>query len=273
MVKFSKVLEAQIIPEWREKFVNYRHLKKQIKRIKLSRVPKQPQDVNGEFGLSIFDPIRYLTNKIYNKFHDPDNKSTDIIQVHIHIYIIHNMQTCRNPYVCMCMYVCIYVCMFVFTTLLLFKEEQPNWSWVNVYVRSIIEFRSLFWVFSGTGFISIRESFFVFVFSYPKSRVCFWFLSFCVSTCILFLNYFKKLYNSWRHFLAKLSWVFPVHLNSLSLSQRRQDMAYLLFTKHRSCSMTIIFSALILQYCNYCLSNTRRRKNGRQSRMLWEYSN
>ncbi|XP_059448126.1 phosphate transporter PHO1 [Corylus avellana] len=81
MVKFSKELEAQIIPEWREKFVNYRHLKKQIKRIKLSRLPKQPQDVNGEFGLSIFDPIRYLTNKIYNKFHDPDNKSTDIIQV------------------------------------------------------------------------------------------------------------------------------------------------------------------------------------------------
>jgi len=86
MTKFSKELEAQIIAEWREKFVNYRDLKKQIKRLKLSRLPKQrPQRVDGEFGLSIiFDPIHHFTKKIYDKyFHDPDNKTTDISQVHI----------------------------------------------------------------------------------------------------------------------------------------------------------------------------------------------
>ncbi|XP_062167299.1 phosphate transporter PHO1 [Alnus glutinosa] len=83
MTKFSKELEAQIIAEWGEKFVNYRYLKKLIKRIKLSRLPKQrPQRVDGELGLSIFDPIHHFTKKIYDKyFHDPDNKTTDISQV------------------------------------------------------------------------------------------------------------------------------------------------------------------------------------------------
>lgn len=37
MVKFSKQLEAQLIPEWKGAFVNYRLLKKDIKKIKLLR--------------------------------------------------------------------------------------------------------------------------------------------------------------------------------------------------------------------------------------------
>lgn len=41
MVKFSKELEAQLIPEWKEAFVNYWQLKKHVKRIKLSRLPSQ----------------------------------------------------------------------------------------------------------------------------------------------------------------------------------------------------------------------------------------
>ncbi|CAI0463923.1 unnamed protein product [Linum tenue] len=64
MVKFSKELEAQLIPEWKEAFVNYWQLKKQVKKIKLARKPKPPQQVansintSSEFGFSIFDPIR-----------------------------------------------------------------------------------------------------------------------------------------------------------------------------------------------------------------------
>lgn len=79
MVKFSKELEAQLIPEWKEAFVNYWQLKKQIKRIKLSRVPKQHQPVEGDFGRSIFDSLRFLANKIaYQGSYDDNN---NIIQV------------------------------------------------------------------------------------------------------------------------------------------------------------------------------------------------
>ncbi|PON94804.1 SPX domain containing protein [Trema orientale] len=87
MVKFSKELEAQLIPEWREAFVNYWQLKKQIKKIKLSRAPKHSssaQDGDGDlFGRSIFDPIRFVTKKLAsaNKlFGSADNK-TELIQV------------------------------------------------------------------------------------------------------------------------------------------------------------------------------------------------
>lgn len=79
MVKFSKELEAQLIPEWKDAFVNYWQLKKQIKKIKVSRVPRQAPD--AEFGVSIFDPIRFFTKKISDKLFNFDNKLTEIIQV------------------------------------------------------------------------------------------------------------------------------------------------------------------------------------------------
>ncbi|CAK7327287.1 unnamed protein product [Dovyalis caffra] len=81
MVKFSKELEAQLIPEWKEAFVNYWQLKKQIKKIKLSQKPKQPQQIlDHEFALSIFDPICSLAKNITNKLFHSDTK-TEIIQV------------------------------------------------------------------------------------------------------------------------------------------------------------------------------------------------
>ncbi|KAK4786638.1 hypothetical protein SAY86_010471 [Trapa natans] len=61
MVKFSKELEAQLIPEWKDAFVNYRQLKKHIKKIKLSRRNRHPPDLRGDFfGRSIFDQVRSL---------------------------------------------------------------------------------------------------------------------------------------------------------------------------------------------------------------------
>ena len=81
MVKFSKELEAQLIPEWKEAFVNYWQLKKQIKKIKLSQKSKQPQQVlDHEFGLSLFDPIRSLAKNISSKLFHSDTE-TEIIQV------------------------------------------------------------------------------------------------------------------------------------------------------------------------------------------------
>lgn len=80
MVKFSKELEAQLIPEWKDAFVNYWQLKKHVKKIKLSRKPKQPQQVDRDFGLSIFDPIRSMVKKVAGKF-QKSASSTDIMQV------------------------------------------------------------------------------------------------------------------------------------------------------------------------------------------------
>lgn len=81
MVKFSKELEAQLIPEWKDAFVNYWQLKKQIKKIKLSQKPAHPHRVlDHEYGLSIFDPIRSLANNISSKLFHSDTM-TEIIQV------------------------------------------------------------------------------------------------------------------------------------------------------------------------------------------------
>ncbi|KAL8481102.1 hypothetical protein ACS0TY_027586 [Phlomoides rotata] len=67
MVKFSKELEAQLIPEWKDAFVNYCQLKRQVKKIKLSTKPcRHLSDTydHYDFGRSIFEPIRALTTRI-----------------------------------------------------------------------------------------------------------------------------------------------------------------------------------------------------------------
>ncbi|TXG72380.1 hypothetical protein EZV62_000959 [Acer yangbiense] len=82
MVKFSKELEAQLIPEWKDAFVNYWQLKKQVKKIKLSRKNKQTKDIiNHDFGLSIFDPIRFLARKFSHKLINQSTTTDNIIQV------------------------------------------------------------------------------------------------------------------------------------------------------------------------------------------------
>ncbi|CAL5208022.1 unnamed protein product [Lathyrus oleraceus] len=79
MVKFSKELEAQLIPEWKDAFVNYKLLKKQIKKIKLSRVPKQEQTPQKDFGYSIFDSVRFVADKLFSS--SDNNNNQNIIQV------------------------------------------------------------------------------------------------------------------------------------------------------------------------------------------------
>ncbi|XP_057486634.1 phosphate transporter PHO1-like [Actinidia eriantha] len=81
MVKFSKELEAQLIPEWKDAFVNYWQLKKHVKKIKLSiKSTKQTQDPNSDFGLSIFDQIRFVVNKLSDRLRNAGDKP-EIIQV------------------------------------------------------------------------------------------------------------------------------------------------------------------------------------------------
>ncbi|CAI9776918.1 unnamed protein product [Fraxinus pennsylvanica] len=74
MVKFSKELEAQLIPEWKDVYVNYRQLKKHVKRIKLARKPMRASDTNYDFGRSIFDPVRDFFSRIYSKLNNGEEK-------------------------------------------------------------------------------------------------------------------------------------------------------------------------------------------------------
>ncbi|KAL0433255.1 UNVERIFIED_CONTAM: Phosphate transporter [Sesamum latifolium] len=80
MVKFSKELEAQLIPEWKDAFVNYWQLKKHVKKIKLARKPKHVPGSNCDFGRSVFDPVRFLVGRILGRTTNTGNKP-DIIQV------------------------------------------------------------------------------------------------------------------------------------------------------------------------------------------------
>ncbi|CAI9776000.1 unnamed protein product [Fraxinus pennsylvanica] len=82
MVKFSKELEAQLIPEWKDAFVNYWQLKKHVKKIKVARKPKHAPDSNCDFGISVFDPICRVVNQITSRFHSGgDEEAPEIIQV------------------------------------------------------------------------------------------------------------------------------------------------------------------------------------------------
>ncbi|KAK4478211.1 hypothetical protein RD792_017494 [Penstemon davidsonii] len=80
MVKFSKQLEAQLIPEWKDAFVNYWALKKHVKKVKLARKPKHVPDTNYDFGRSIFDSFRVLAGKISGRSNNGGSNS-EIIQV------------------------------------------------------------------------------------------------------------------------------------------------------------------------------------------------
>lgn len=80
MVKFSKELEAQLIPEWKDAFVNYWQLKKHVKNVKLSRKSQHIQDKTCDFGRSIFDPISVIANKISQTVHNARGEP-DLFQV------------------------------------------------------------------------------------------------------------------------------------------------------------------------------------------------
>ncbi|GMH29184.1 hypothetical protein Nepgr_031027 [Nepenthes gracilis] len=70
MVKFSKELESQLIPEWKEAFVNYWQLKKHIKKIRLSRKSKQSPSHTPfhYFVSSITHPIRRFSDTLSATF-------------------------------------------------------------------------------------------------------------------------------------------------------------------------------------------------------------
>lgn len=90
MVKFSKELEAQLIPEWKDAFVNYWQLKKHVKKVKLSRKLNHVHDSNRDFGRSIVDSIRLIMNKISQTFHNANDgpEVFQVIKLMIDFYIV-----------------------------------------------------------------------------------------------------------------------------------------------------------------------------------------
>ncbi|KAK6929743.1 SPX domain [Dillenia turbinata] len=83
MVKFSKEFEAQLIPEWKETFVDYKQLKKYVKKVKLARKPKETHEVTHDFGISIFDPIRAFASRVSARLCNGYEHKEEIIQVHV----------------------------------------------------------------------------------------------------------------------------------------------------------------------------------------------
>ncbi|KAI6693591.1 hypothetical protein NL676_021301 [Syzygium grande] len=90
MVKFSKELEAQLIPEWKEAFVNYWQLKKHVKKIKLSRKPTKPSHPEAliKWGLAsstFIDPVRSAAKKIADRFRGSTGDNDTVAQVVIRV--------------------------------------------------------------------------------------------------------------------------------------------------------------------------------------------
>ncbi|KAH7691579.1 putative small molecule transporter domain-containing protein [Dioscorea alata] len=72
MVKFSRELEAQLIPEWKEAFVNYRQLKKHVKKVKLSAA-RSTADPSSDglrcLGFSLLNPLHFLATHFFPSDH------------------------------------------------------------------------------------------------------------------------------------------------------------------------------------------------------------
>ncbi|XP_008813337.2 phosphate transporter PHO1-2-like [Phoenix dactylifera] len=78
MVKFSRELEAELIPEWKDAFVNYRQLKKHVKKIKLSLLRSSPPPSDGGdaaahpcYGFTLLDPLRALAARFSARGDEP----------------------------------------------------------------------------------------------------------------------------------------------------------------------------------------------------------
>ncbi|CAN6462051.1 unnamed protein product [Victoria cruziana] len=87
MVKFSKELEAQLIPEWKDAFVNYWALKKNVKKIKLLRESASVNAARGGSGgygggaLSFLNPLRRVGINIADRLFRKSQVDGNILQI------------------------------------------------------------------------------------------------------------------------------------------------------------------------------------------------
>lgn len=88
MVKFSRQLEAQLIPEWKDAFVNYRQLKKHVKKIKLafmqsSRPLSDEASSPNSIGISILEPLRNLVHRSLNSSHEENDDEENLYETEL----------------------------------------------------------------------------------------------------------------------------------------------------------------------------------------------
>uniref|UniRef100_A0A3Q7GDV3 SPX domain-containing protein n=1 Tax=Solanum lycopersicum TaxID=4081 RepID=A0A3Q7GDV3_SOLLC len=79
MVKFSKQFEGQLIPEWKEAFVDYWQLKKDLKKIHLLNNNVNNANKESSFTRNIYTSLRKL------HMFGPQRREHEIIQVHTKI--------------------------------------------------------------------------------------------------------------------------------------------------------------------------------------------
>lgn len=95
MVKFSKQLQSQLVPEWKSAFCNYSQLKKEVKQIKLSQSRHQSTTHNISLNPRSSDSTATLNSSISSLInlnnltvlHPRKNVQKDVIQVSISICI------------------------------------------------------------------------------------------------------------------------------------------------------------------------------------------
>ncbi|XP_058746493.1 phosphate transporter PHO1-like [Vicia villosa] len=73
MVKFAKALDAQMLPEWKEDFMNYRQLKKLIKIMKLSMTSNLNQNDERTNENSIFNSVSSIVKKVTSGLSSTNN--------------------------------------------------------------------------------------------------------------------------------------------------------------------------------------------------------
>jgi len=85
MVKFSKQFEAQLVPEWKDAFVNYWQLKKDVKKIQKQRRLQAAESADRPApGPFKFDRLSRITEFIRKKTRHclRGDVEPNIIQVH-----------------------------------------------------------------------------------------------------------------------------------------------------------------------------------------------
>ncbi|KAL3644625.1 Phosphate transporter PHO1 1 [Castilleja foliolosa] len=82
MVKFSKQFEGQLVPEWKEAFVDYCQLKKDIKKIILLNNNQHITNYNKKKNNNYFSKNTLISSLRKHTFLDPNQRESRAIQVH-----------------------------------------------------------------------------------------------------------------------------------------------------------------------------------------------
>jgi len=98
MVKFSKQFEGQLIPEWKEAFVDYWQLKKDLKKLHLFNNTNNTPNTSTSLPKYIFSSLRNYSpfghqhrehGPIQVIYLSPKTQETKFFYIHVFIWFIH----------------------------------------------------------------------------------------------------------------------------------------------------------------------------------------